>query len=70
MHVHVPVAACNLTTRNTTTKNITKEKGWDFPGGPVIENLPSNAGDPGSIPGQVTKIPHATGQPSPCDTTT
>ena len=43
---------------------------WDFPGGPLIENLPSNAGDPGSIPGQVTKIPHATGQPSPCDTTT
>ena len=33
---------------------------WDFPGGPVVENLPSDAGDPGSIPGQVTKIPHAT----------
>ena len=23
----------------------------DFPGGPVAKNLPSNAGDPGSIPG-------------------
>ena len=51
MHVHVPVVACNLTTRNTTTKNITKEKGWDFPGGPVIENLPANAGDMGSVSG-------------------
>ena len=24
----------------------------DFPGGPVVKNLPANAGDPGSIPGQ------------------
>ena len=23
----------------------------DFPGGPVVKNLPSNAGDTGSIPG-------------------
>ena len=23
----------------------------DFPGGPVVKNLPVNAGDPGSIPG-------------------
>ena len=29
----------------------------DFPGGPVVENLPFNAGDAGSIPGQGTKIP-------------
>ena len=41
----------------------------DFPGDPVIKNLPSNAGDMGSIPGQETKIPHATGQLSPCTTT-
>ena len=34
----------------------------DFPGGPVVKNLPSNAGDAGSIPGQGTKIPHAAGQ--------
>ena len=51
MYVHVPVATWNLTTRNITTKNITEEKGWDFPGGPVIENLPTNAGDMGSISG-------------------
>ena len=24
----------------------------DFPGGPVVKNLPANAGDRGSIPGQ------------------
>ena len=30
---------------------------WDFPGGPVVKNSPSNAGDMGSIPGQGTKIP-------------
>ena len=31
----------------------------DFPGGPVVKNLPSNAGYTGSIPGWGTKIPHA-----------
>ena len=39
---------------------------WDFPGGPVVKNLPSNAGDVGLIPGRGIKIPHATGQLSPC----
>ena len=34
----------------------------DFPGGPVVKNLPSHAGDECSIPGPDTKIPHATGQ--------
>ena len=29
-----------------------KEEDWDLPGGPVIENLPSNAGDVRSIPCQ------------------
>ena len=43
--------------------------GWDFPGGPVVKNLPSNAGDAGSILGQGTKIPHVAGQLSPCATT-
>ena len=37
----------------------------DFAGGPVVKNLPSNAGDPGSIPGQGTKISHAVGPQSP-----
>ena len=29
---------------------------WEFPGGPVIKNLPFNAGDMGLIPGQGPKI--------------
>ena len=36
----------------------------DFPGGIVVKNPPSNAGDLGSIPGLGTRIPHTTGQPS------
>jgi len=31
----------------------------DFPGGPVVKNLPSNAGDMDLISVQGTKIPHA-----------
>ena len=42
----------------------------DFPGGPVVKNPPSNAGDTGSIPGRGTKIPHAMGQLSPPASTT
>ena len=44
---------------------------WEtFPGGSVVKNPPSKAGDMGSIPGQETKIPHALGQRSPPATTT
>ena len=39
--------------------------GGHFPGGPVVKNPPSNAGDGGLIPGQGTKILHAVGQLSP-----
>ena len=42
----------------------------DFPGGPVVKNPPSNAGDAGSIPGRGTRIPHAVGQLSLHATTT
>ena len=42
----------------------------DFPGGPVVKNPPSNAGDVGSTPGGGTKIPHAMGQLSLCTATT
>ena len=35
---------------------------WDFPCGPVFNNLPSNAVDLGLIPSQGTKIPRAEGQ--------
>ena len=37
----------------------------DFPGGPLVKYIPSNAGDTGSISGQGTKIPHAMEQLSP-----
>ena len=32
----------------------------DFPGGPMVKNLPCNAEEAGLIPGQGTRIPHAT----------
>ena len=41
----------------------------DFPGGPVVKNLPLNAGNIGSILGQGTKIPHAAEQISLSATT-
>ena len=34
----------------------------DFPGSPVVKNLPPNAGDPGLLPKWRTKIPHAAEQ--------
>ena len=37
------------------------ERMRDFPGGPVVETSPSNAGGAGSIPGPGAKIPHASG---------
>ena len=36
------------------------------PGGPVVKNVSSNAGDVGSIPSQGNKMPHAMGQLIPC----
>ena len=41
----------------------------DFPGGLEVRNMPSNAGDTDSIPGQETKIPQALGQLSLCTAT-
>ena len=35
------------------------KKDWDFPGGLVVKNPTSNAGNAGSIPGLGMKIPHA-----------
>ena len=28
-----------------------RQAGWDFPGGPVVKNPPTNEGETGSIPG-------------------
>ena len=39
-----------------------------FPGGPVVRNPPSSAGDMGSIPGWEAKIPRALGQLGLCTT--
>ena len=41
----------------------------DFPGGPVVKNLPCNAEDLGSIPGWGTKIPRAMELLNPCTAT-
>ena len=41
----------------------------DFPGGLVVKNPPSEAGDMGSIPARGTKVPCATWQLSLCATT-
>ena len=49
--------------------NITGEQNLklnrDIPGGPVVKNLPCNAGDVGLIPGRATRNPHAVGQLTP-----
>ena len=42
---------------------------WDFPGGPVVENSPTNAGDMPSIPGLGTNILHTEGLLSLCAAT-
>ena len=41
----------------------------DFPGGPVVKNLPCEAGDAGLIPGWGTKILHPMEHLSPSTTT-
>ena len=45
-------------------------QGWNFPGDPVVKNLPSNAEGVGSIPGREIKISHASWQLSLCAATT
>ena len=48
------IITLNMNGLNTPTR--------DFSGAPVVKNLPSKAGDTGSIPGPGTKIPRAAGQ--------
>ena len=42
------------------TQNYLQVNHWDFPGGPAVKTLPSNAGDAGSTPGRGVEIhmPH------------
>ena len=47
-----------ISTTKSWIKNVVLR---DFPGGPVVKNLPSKAGYVGSAPGRETKIPHAMG---------
>ena len=47
--------------RNSAGENIKKME-TGFAGGTVTKNLPCSSGDPGSIPGPGTKIPHASEQ--------
>ena len=47
-----------------------KTERGDFPRGPVVRNLPFNAEDVVSSPGEGTKIPHAAEQLNPCTATT
>ena len=58
------IITLNMSGLNTPTR--------DFSGAPVVKNLPSKAGDTGSIPGPGTKIPHphATEQLTPQATIT
>ena len=50
-------------------KSVVKRMFEDLPGGPMVKNLPSNAGDLSWILGQGTKMPHAKGQINPHTTT-
>ena len=64
-----PMAGIRTLWGNRNVKTSEKELGtqnacyktgsWDFPNGPVVKILPSNAGGAGSIPGQGTEIPHS-----------
>ena len=58
---------CGILKKKNYQKSIISQ---DIPGGPVIENLTSNAEEAGSIPDRGTKIPHAVGQLSPWRATT
>ena len=56
-------------TGKNTVEQDKNHRGRDYFDGPVGMNLPSNAEDVGSIPGQGTKIPHTVGQLSLCAAT-
>lgn len=45
-----------------TTCLVQQIQSWNFPGGLLVKNPPSNGEDAGSIPGLGTKILHTTGQ--------
>ena len=63
---HEPAQGIKPCRPDTHTRTYAKlRKHVDFLGGPVVKNLPSEAGHLGSIPDWGTKMPHAVGQRSP-----
>ena len=62
-------AVHGVTKSRTRLSDCTELKFRDFPGGPVVNSLPCNAGGTGSIPGQGTKITPAAEQLSSHATT-
>ena len=48
--------------------SINNSNNKDFPGGPMVKNLPASAGNMGSVPGPGIRIPSAMGQLNPCAT--
>ena len=57
--VHTMVHVSQRSKLLTVCTTVRVADGRDFPGGPVVKTLPSNAGGAGSIPGLGAKIPHA-----------
>ena len=54
IHLCITELSCCIAEINTAFKSTIFQflkMYWNFPGGPVIKNLPCNAGDAGSIPG-------------------
>ena len=45
--VESPVLKCKMSHSDNISRS---SETWDFPGGPVVDSLPANAGDMGSIP--------------------
>ena len=61
--MHKPITySANFPSLNWPLKKKKKSISGDFPGGPVVKNLPSNGEDTSLIHGWGTKIPHASGQ--------
>ena len=60
--VAAPPPGADLPSRGKLLRKFTHKSSGsleDFPGGPVVENPPANAGDEDSIPGPGTKTSHA-----------
>ena len=66
----IPILSTLKQSLNYSKDYAVKNSVRDSLSGPVVKNLPSNAGTTGSIPGQGTKIPPAKRQLRLSDTTT